>query len=196
MCTACGGGSPGLPRSMTTMPDRPVITLDLDGVICRPPFGINPGRGRNKRRDGQGTKSLLWRTERWRYAGRKPMAGAVEGLRALAEAFECRVVSARSEEARELTERWFVRHFGYLPELSLRPDWREKPAQFKVRRIAELGAIAHFEDDPHTAMWVADLIPDVFLVDWWRNRWLDLPNVHRIQRLSDALPLLNTKLNR
>ena len=173
---------------------RPVITLDLDGVICRPPLGINPGRGQHKQRVGQGTKSLLWRTERWRYARRKPMDGAVEGLRRLAETFDCQVVSARSEEARAFTEHWFERYAGFVPGLSLRPDWREKPAQFKVRRIVELGAIAHFEDDPHTAQWVAELIPDVFLIDWWRNRWLHAPNIHRIQRLSEALPLLEARV--
>jgi hypothetical protein len=178
---------------MTAMADRPILTFDFDGVICRPPFGINPGRGQHKRRDGEGTKSLLWRTERWRYAGRKPMDGVAEGLRALAEVFDCRIVSARSEDARGLTERWLARHVGFVPELNLRPDWREQPAQFKVRRITELDAIAHFEDDPHTARWVAEMIPDVFLVDWWRNRWLELPNVHRIRRLSEALPLLETR---
>ena len=175
---------------MTGMANRPILTFDLDGVLCRPPLGLNPGRGHHKSRDGEGTKSLLWRTEKWRYAGRKPMPGAVDGLRSLGETFDCRVLSARSEDARPLTERWFLRHFGFVPELNLRPDWHEKPAQFKVRRITELGAIAHFEDDPHTAQWIAELVPDVFLVDWWRNRRLQGTNIHRIHRLADALPNL------
>lgn len=172
------------------MGDRPILTFDLDGVICRPPLGINPGRGQHKRRDGEGTKSLLWRTERWRYAGRRPMPGAAEGLRLLNERFDCRVVSARAGHARAFTERWFARHIGFVPELNLRADWREKPAQFKVRRLQELQPVAHFEDDAHTAQWVAEFLPQVFLVDWWRNRWLDAPNVHRIRRLSDALEWL------
>ena len=78
--------------------------------------------------------------------------------------------------------------------LNLRPGWREKPAQFKARRVAALTPIAHFEDDPHTAAWLAELLPAVFLVDWPRNRWLELPNVHRIKRLEEALPVLERLL--
>ena len=145
--------------------EKPVVTFDLDGVLCRPPLGINPGRGRLKSREGEGTKSLLWRTERWRYAMRQPMPGAVEGFKLLGERFDCQVVSARSADAEEFTRRWCQRHLQADPALNLRPDWREKPAQFKARRVAELGAIAHFEDDPHTAHWLAEIVPVVFLVD-------------------------------
>jgi hypothetical protein len=74
----------------------------------------------------------------------------------------------------------------------LRPDWREKPAQYKARMAVELGAIAHFEDDAHTAQWLAELLPTVFIVDWWRNRWLEAGNVRRIHRLGEAIPILET----
>jgi hypothetical protein len=170
----------------------PVLTFDLDGVICRPPFGINPGRGINKRRTGEGTKSFLWRTERWRYRGRKPMPGAAAGFRALAQSYDCKILSARSADAVGLTGDWFEGHVGLRPEMYLRPDWREKPAQYKARMAVELGAIAHFEDDAHTAQWLAELLPTVFLVDWWRNRWLEAGNVHRIHRLGEAIPILET----
>lgn len=167
-----------------------MLTFDLDGVICRPPFGINPGRGINKWREGEGSKSWLWRTERWRYAGRRPMPGAKEGFLRLSEDFDCRVVSARSAEATGFTADWFARYIGVRPEMHLRTDWRERPAQFKARKVVELGALAHFEDDPHTAGWVAELIPAVFLVDWWRNRWLQADRIQRITCLSDAIPAL------
>lgn len=170
---------------------RPVLTFDLDGVLCRPPFGINPGRGIHKRREGEGTKSILWRTERWRYAARRPMPGASEGFRELAADFDCKIVSARSLDAAKLTSDWFARHMGVRPELHLRSDWREKPAQFKARKVVELGAVAHFEDDPHTAQWLAELIPAVFLVDWWRNRWLAGAHIHRIHTLVDSRPVLS-----
>ncbi len=170
---------------MTTTP-RPLVTFDLDGVLCRPPFGINPGKGQHKRREGEGHRNLLWVTERWRYLGRKPMPGAVEGFRQLSESFECHVVTARAEVARGLTEGWFERYFGAVPTLHMRPHWREKSAQFKARRVVELGAVAHFEDDPHTAAWLAELVPAVFLVDWPRNRWLEGERIHRVSRLSEA----------
>lgn len=174
------------------MGDRPrlVLTFDLDGVLCRPPFGINPGRGQDKRRDAPGKKSILWATERWRYYGRRPMPGAPEGLAALARRYDCRVLSARGEVARAHTESWIAANFGFAPDLHLRPDWHESPAAFKARKVRELHAAAHFEDDPHTANWLADLLPAVFLVDWRRNRWLDAERVHRIRRLLDAIPIL------
>lgn len=173
-----------------TAETRPLLTFDLDGVICRPPFGINPGKGRTKSRDGHGTRNVLWLTERWRYVARKPMPGAREGLRLLSQRFECQVVSARSADASAYTAAWFRKHIGLEIPLNLRPGWQEKPAQFKARRVAELKPIAHFEDDAHTAQWLAELVPVVFLVDWWRNRWLEGPNIHRITRLEEALPVL------
>ncbi len=166
----------------------PIVTFDLDGVLCRPPFGINPGTGRGKHRDSPGKRSFLWLTEGWRYAFRKPMPGAVEGFKAIAAVAGVCVVSARSEHTRALTEAWFKRYFGLVPELHLRPSWRETSAQFKARRVPELGAVVHFEDDPFTAQWVADLGPRVFVVDWPRNRWLPAdPNIVRITSVIEAL---------
>ena len=166
---------------------RPLITLDLDGVLCRPPFGINPGRGRHKRRDARGRRNLLWLTERWRYWFRKPMPGAREGLAALQQRFECQVVTARGEVAGPYTRRWLRRHFADPPPIHFRPNWSETSAQFKARKMRELHPVAHFEDDPFTAAWVAELVPAVFLVDWPRNRWLEGPNIHRIGALSEAV---------
>ena len=131
-------------------------------------------------------------TERWRYARRRPMPGAVAGFRQLSALYDCRVLSARSEQARGQTESWFARYFGLVPEINLRPDWPETPAAYKARRVQELGAIAHFEDDPHTATWLAELLPAVFLVDWRRNRWLAATGVHRIVRLDQSLGVLKT----
>jgi hypothetical protein len=56
--------------------------------------------------------------------------------------------------------------------------------------MQELQPIAHFEDDPFTASWVSELVPAVFLVDWPRNRALSRPNIHRLARLEDAIPVL------
>jgi hypothetical protein len=168
-------------------PPRPIITFDLDGVLCRPPLGINPGRNLSKDRAKEGARGLLWQAERFRYIGRRPMPGARAGFLLFNETYDCRVLSARSEAARGLTESWFRRWFGMVPALNLRPGWRESPAAFKARRVVEIGAVAHFEDDPHTAAWLAELLPAVFLVDWWRNRWLHgLANVHRIREIGEA----------
>jgi len=175
---------------MNRMSSRSLLTFDMDGVICRPPFGINPGRNQGKPRTGEGKRNLLWVTERWRYLARKPMPGARDGFRELAAHYDCRVLSARAEVARGAAERWFERYIGVVPTLYLRPGWHEKPAQFKARIVRELQPLAHFEDDPHTAEWLAELVPAVFIVDWPRNDWLEGPNIHRIRELADAVPVL------
>jgi hypothetical protein len=171
--------------------EKPRLTFDLDGVLCRPPFGINPGSGKHKRRDAPGKKGVLWLSEGWRYHGRRPMLGAVDGFHALQERFDCVVVTARGRPAESLTHAWFRRHFGAVPELHMRPSWEETSAQFKARKMAELQPIAHFEDDPFTALWVAELVPAVFLVDWKRNRWVEAETIHRIRTLAHSAPLLN-----
>jgi hypothetical protein len=175
--------------------EKPRLTFDLDGVLCRPPFGINPGSGRHKRRDAASKKGVLWLTEGWRYHGRRPMPGAVEGFRTLQEQFDCVVVTARGLPAESLTRAWFTRHFGFVPELHMRPSWEETSAQFKARKMAELQPIAHFEDDPFTALWVAELVPAVFLVDWKRNRWVRAERVHRIQVLAEAQSALHVAIS-
>ncbi|MCX7616874.1 hypothetical protein [Tepidiforma sp.] len=166
---------------------RPLLTFDLDGVLCRPPFGINPGSGRHKRRDAQGKGGILWLTEGWRYLGRKPMPGALEAFSRLSEMFECVVVTARGEQARPLTERWFQRYLGRVPRIEMRPSPAETSAQFKARVVGGLGPLAHFEDDPFTATWLAELLPRVYLVDWGRNRWLAGPNITRVRSVSEAV---------
>jgi hypothetical protein len=173
------------------MSDRPLLTFDMDGVLCRPPFGINPGKATAaKRRDAPGRRGLLWATESWRYHLRRPMPGAVEGFGALHSAYRCVVVTARGGPAEALTRRWFERYFGSVPELHVRPSWTETSAQYKARKMRELRPLAHFEDDPFTARWVAELIPHLFLIDWPRNAGLEASNIHRISRLGDAVAAL------
>ena len=172
------------------MPERPLVTFDFDGVLCRPPFGLNPGKGRSQSRETPGHGGLLWATERWRYHFRRPMPGAAEGFRAISAHFRCAVVTARGGQAEGLTRGWLQRHLGVIPELHTRPHWNETSAQYKARKMRELQPLAHFEDDPFTATWLAELVPHVFLVDWPRNRGLSGPNIHRIRSLEEALPVL------
>jgi hypothetical protein len=165
----------------------------MDGVLCRPPFAFNPGKGHGKSRSAPGKEGLLWVTESWRYKFRNPMPGAVEGFRELASSYRVAVVTARGAAAETLTRDWLERYFGSVPELHLRPHWGETSAQFKARKMKELQPVAHFEDDPFTAAWCAELLPTVFLVDWPRNRQLSEANILRIGRISDAIPLLRER---
>jgi hypothetical protein len=172
---------------------RPVLTFDLDGVLCRPPFGINPGRNIDKARREEGKESLLAATESFRYAMRRPMPGSREGFLWLADQFDCQVVTARTERARAATEAWLERWLGFVPPLHLRADYQVTAAAHKVAKTRELGAFAHFEDDPHTALWVADGVAHVFLIDWWRNRWLKDARVHRIHWIAEAGAVLRAE---
>ncbi len=169
---------------------RPLLTFDLDGVLCRPLLGINPGRNINKPRRSEGHATPLTATERFRFAGRRAMPGAREGFLWLAQTYDCQVLSARTEMTRSTTESWFRRWFGTLPPIHLRDGTAETPAAFKLRKAQELGALAHFEDDPHTAEWLAEVLPAVILVDWWRNRWLKAPRVHRVHWIAEAGAIL------
>ncbi|OAI43986.1 hypothetical protein AYO38_10200 [bacterium SCGC AG-212-C10] len=169
---------------------RPVLTFDMDGVLCRPPFGINPGSGKNKRRDTAGKGGIMWHSERVRYLWRKPMPGAVTGFQALAATYDCHVVTARGEGARGVAANWLKRYLGVAPDLYVRPHWRETSAQYKARQVVALNPFAHFEDDPFTAQWLSELIPAVFLIDWPRNRWLEGANIYRIREIGEAAPVL------
>lgn len=192
---AAGGPTRESGYAYGAMPGRkPVVTFDLDGVLCRPPFGINPGSLR-ERGSRSGTNPLLWLTERFRYVGRKPMKGAREGFRTAAELADCVVVTARGEAARSYTEGWLERALGVSPRLVMRPGRDEPSPMFKLRVIEGLGAAAHFEDDPNTAVLVAERVP-VFLVDWPRNAGLATSNVHRVERIADALEPLRALLCR
>lgn len=170
---------------------RPVLTFDMDGVLCRPPFGINPGKNIHKARKVEGHRTVFAVTEPYRYYGRRPMASAMQGFAEYAREFDVHVVTARTERTRKATEDWFRRWAGAVPSLHLRPGYSVTPAAFKLQRTAELGALAHFEDDPHTAAWLAEQLPAVMLVDWPRNRWLEGPRIFRIARLGDARPILD-----
>lgn len=179
------------PRSIDRVArSRPLVTFDIDGVLCRSPFGINPGGVSAGATRPARFPRPTWPFERWLYLRREPMPGAPEGFRAIAERFECAVVSARGESSRSLTENWLARTFGSSPLLRLRPSWRERSSAFKARVIPPLKPLAHFEDDPNTALLLAERIPHVFLIDWPRNRGVERANIHRVECIADALPIL------
>ena len=174
---------------MSQLDHRSLLTFDLDGVLCRPPFGINPGSKKNSKKLNHNTFSLpgmLWFFERWRYKGRKPMPRAVASLHEFQKVYRCVVVSARSEASRKETEAWLQKYFGQVPEVFLRPSWRETPSVYKDRIIRELQPIAHFEDDPSTAMILSEHASQIFLIAWRRNRGLENDQIRRIDEIGDA----------
>lgn len=173
--------------------DRPIVTFDLDGVLCRPPFGLNPGRLKETDRTRAGKRNFAWLTERFRYYGRSPMPGAAEGIRAISAFADCVVLTARGEATRGHTEAWLRKNLRMSLPLHMRPHWRERPPQFKARKVRELGAAAHFEDDPNTAAWIAERLP-VFVVAWGRNAGLEGERIERVPSVAAAVDALREML--
>jgi uncharacterized HAD superfamily protein len=114
------------------------------------------------------------------------MPGAVEGLTRLSTSHDIVVVTARAEKSRGLTERWLAANLGFVPPVLMRPTWRETSAAFKARVIGSLGPAVHFEDDPFTADWIADLNVPVALIDWPRNRGLSRAGVVRVSSIAEG----------
>ena len=174
---------------MTHLDSRPLLTFDLDGVLCSPPFGINPGRKiatTNSPKTSPRMPSILWFFERWRYRGRRPMPEAVKAFSEFQKSYRCVIVSARSEAARKETETWLEQYFQQVPDLFLRPTWRETPSEYKARVIQELNSLAHFEDDPRTAILLSNHVSEVFLIAWPRNQGVSGAQIQRIEKIGDA----------
>lgn len=180
---------------------RPILTVDLDGVICRPPFGVNLGI-RNDALDPQNSPPSALVLPRWigeridslRFDFRRPLPEAREGLRALSKLRQIVVLTGR----RSSPERWLRRH-----ELSKFVDrivinrGQNASAHFKLRCVRELGASEHIDDDGQTVQLLANQSSArVYLRDWPRNRDLHNPNdvtrVTDIQELAEHL-MTNTK---
>ena len=146
--------------------DKSLIGIDMDGVICRPPFGLNvpiapgPYEGRppnSKRREtpsGIGLvaiKLLL----KLKYYGRRPLEDAREGIESISEFRTPVLVTSRNGLGAALIEAWLKAH-GFLHlfrevhsnNLGLRsPD-------FKWHMCSELGIEEFVDDDGR----VADLL--------------------------------------
>jgi hypothetical protein len=172
---------------------KPIVTFDLDGVLCHPFLGLNPGGLKDEPVTSPGRWNPAWALERWRYYGRGPMPGAREGFQAISEFAECVVVTGRGEAARKHTKGWLKKNLGADPRLLMRPHWRERPPQFKQRILEELGPAAHFEDDPNTALRLAAHRP-VYVVAWGRNKGFAADNVQRIDSVQDAVDDLRSRI--
>ncbi len=170
--------------------DRPTLSLDLDGVLARPPFGRNPSANRDtsllpmpglppgrRRPPGNIWDRLLGMTYfRLRYRARSAMPGAADLVRAAAVQHRVVVITARNWRGRSATLAWLHRAglFDHIDELICN-DTGLPPPQFKAWAVAEHGVQRHVEDDPATAALVARLDVAVDLIDWPWNRELDYP---------------------
>lgn len=183
---------------MVSLPD---LTIDMDGVLCRPVSWFNLVISRDVRnapdlvapaRPRQGLSHRVWGTglgQSLRYAWRPPLPLVREGLAELAELRRLVLLSGRSHTAYRSTERWLIRHGlrDFFSELVLN-DRGVPNATFKLLVAGERQVREHVDDDGRVAYFLAqDPARTVYLVSWRGNQGLAYPpTVRRVQNLREA----------
>jgi phosphoglycolate phosphatase-like HAD superfamily hydrolase len=154
---------------------KPIITLDLDGVMCSPPFGYNFGIRSTFLDPGAPPRPARvpprWWAEpfdRARFDLRRPLPGVADALSALQALRTVYVLTGRRTSPR----RWLARHgLDALVDHIVINETLLRSPHFKLHTIRELGAQEHVDDDGRTAqLLAASSSLRVFLVDWPRNR--------------------------
>lgn len=174
-------------RSVTPGPP-PLLTLDLDGVICSPPLGVNLGIHRGFL-DPRADPSTARVPPRWfsslidpaRFGLRRPLPGTRAALARLARQRRLIVLTGR----RSSPGRWLARHglAGFVEAVRINEGSLSSP-HYKLALVEELGASEHIDDDPRTAQLLAERAScRVFLRDWPRNR--SLPYAPGVTRVAD-----------
>ena len=165
---------------------KPVLTFDLDGVLCAPILGLNVGLNRNFLDPEIVPPSAnippdWWRAiwDRVRFEVRRPMSDAADYLDKLQRDYSLILVTGR----RTSPSNWLKRNelFSYFSQIIWNTTYFQS-AHYKLNTLSQLRPIAHFEDDPRTAELLAQSGMTVFLRDWPKNR--DLQFNHRIIRID------------
>ena len=177
---------------MSAGEDRlPLLTVDLDGVICAPPVGLNLGIGR-RLLDPDAPPVAARVPPRWlsvpldrvRFGFRRPLPEARDALAALSELRRLVVLTGR----RTSPLRWMERHGldRYVEDIVVN-DGPLASAHFKLRCAQELGAAEHIDDDGPTAQLLAERSKvAAYVRDWPRNRGLPYaPRVTRVANLGE-----------
>lgn len=170
------------------MADRPVLTVDMDGVIARPFLPGNPGIHLTfLEPDAAPPRARVY--PRWinapldhlRFDFRRPMPRAREALIALAEVRRLVLLTGR----RTHPGGWLRRHgfAGLFDEVIVNRGPLASP-HFKLETIRALGSDEHVDDDPRTAQLLAHASDArIYLCDWPRSRHLAVDG--RVTRVRD-----------
>ncbi len=179
-------------------PDAPLITVDLDGVLCEPPFGWNvTAHGSSpaptlERPSGR-LQRWLWPAESMRYLGRRCMPGAESFLNRLAPHYRLIVVTARGRPSAGRTRGWLRRNrlWQHLDGLVFRARPDERSYAFKAAAIAELRPSYHVDDDGRTAITIVERTGrPVVLVAWQSNAGTYPKGIIRLPDLAAAATFL------
>lgn len=160
-----------------THDERPLLTLDLDGVICSPILGLNLGIG-HRMIDADAEAPQAFVPPRWlsapldhlRFELRRPLREAKDALERLSAHRRLIVLTGRRSDP----EPWLRRHglAAFIEGVAFNDTTSASP-HFKLHRSAELGADEHIDDDGPTAQLMAERgTARVYLRDWPRNRGL------------------------
>ncbi len=169
---------------------RPLMSFDMDGVLCRPPFGLNvaisrrldipplPGSFRHRsKRHRKSIYLILLALEALKYWHRPPMPDVREGLEAISRFRRPVILTGRRWVGRTVIDMWLERHGleGYFHDV--RPnDTTLRPVHHKLRVCRELGVAEHVDDDGSVAYFLANNgVRKVYLREWPRNRGLPYP---------------------
>ena len=167
-----------------------IIALDFDGVICRPPLGLNLGISDGEwpaslRVSGheQRKRALADLLTSVRYACRRPLLDAQRGLRDLSEKRQIAIVTGRPARMIPEIRNWLNRYaLDDLISFIFANDTGFSIPRFKLEMAQKLNAQEFVEDDGRTARFLHHFgIANVFLRDWPRNRG-DYPEQIRVVR--------------
>ncbi|MEX2446893.1 MAG: hypothetical protein WD734_06075 [Dehalococcoidia bacterium] len=177
----------------------PLLTLDLDGVICRPVLGQNVGIHATfldpLAEPPPARVYPSWLNaplDHLRFDFRRPMPGVHEALRELGRRRRLVIVTGR----RTPPTRW-LRHHGLdalVDDVVVNRTGLRSP-HYKLAALREIGATEHVEDDPRTAQLLAQAgSVRVYLCTWPRNVEVAFdPGVERVADLGDLARRLRTQ---
>ncbi len=169
----------------------PLLTVDMDGVICRPILGQNIGIHRDLL-DPEASPKPAKLYPRWlnasldhlRFNFRRPIDGARDAIADLHRVRRLVLLTGR----RTTPDGWLARHGfeGLFDELVIN-DTDQRSPHYKLEVVRRLGADEHVDDDGRTVQLLADLTDvRLFLCDWPRNRGLPLDErIVRVQGIRD-----------
>lgn len=172
------------------------MTVDLDGVVCAPMFGLNLGiHSTFLDPDAAPPAARVW--PRWlgapldhlRFDLRRPFAGARDALERLSQHRRLVLLTGRRSDPS-----YWLRWYGlrdYYSEIVVNRGGLKSP-HHKFEQVTRLGAVEHVDDDARTAQLLAQRAGiAVYLRDWPRNRGLDFaPGVTRFADLEGLADLV------
>ncbi|MEI6046130.1 MAG: hypothetical protein WCS37_17400 [Chloroflexota bacterium] len=176
-------------------PDLPYFSFDLDGVICRPPLGMNQVLGRKLHLDelpetvrllnspptSAARKNYLKMRglfETVKYFGRKPMPLAREGIIEICNYRTPLIITGRSFLAHRVIEIWLAKYNMNQYFAGIYPNNTAlRTRKYKLHMLRRLNIGEHADDDGEITHYLAMKgIPHLYLRDWSRNAGLPYPD--------------------